>query len=343
MDIKSLKIKKNIIFFIGLIIIFIFFYKISDIVLLFFIGFVLASALNPLINRLEKKMPRGIAVTLAFIAGFIILVSIIIPLINVLISQGSLFIKNAPAYWAKIDVIRAKYAVLSENSAFIPSLSSVINRLYLYSSQLLSKSLDFTISIASSLGILIALLLIIFLMLSDKEHLKQSFLDFFPDEMRAKAEDISTNISKKVGGYVIGQLLSMIATGLLTSIGLIIAGIDYAILLGIITGAMDIVPLIGPVIALSLAILSALSENPALIIWVLVVFGIVQWLGNEFIRPIIFSKTLNLHPLVILFSLIVAGKLIGVVGVIIAPAIAATIQVLIQELYINQIRAKTET
>ena len=125
-----------------------------------------------------------------------------------------------------------------------------------------------------------------------------------------------------------------------TVIGLTICRIEYALLLGIIAGILDIIPIVGPTIALILGIAAALTKGWVWIIPTIAVYMIAQWISNQLVRPIVFGKFMQLHPLIVLFSFFVAAQFLGVWGVIIAPAIAATIVTLFDELYIKTINAR---
>ena len=155
--------------------------------------------------------------------------------------------------------------------------------------------------------------------------------------MKEKADEIIEAISKKIAGYVVAQITTMSSVGLIMTLGLLIAGIDYALLLGLITAVLDIIPVVGPAIALVICLITAYKGGALALVAVLVVFIIAQWAENNLVRPYIFGKFLDLHPLIIYLFLFITAQYLGIVGVIFAPAIAATVCVLIQELYIKNI------
>ena len=129
----------------------------------------------------------------------------------------------------------------------------------------------------------------------------------------------------------------MFIVGLMTAIGLFFINIEYALLLGIITGILDIVPIVGPTVALALCMIMAYQNGAGGVLLVLFIFLLVQWISNNLVRPVVFGRFLDLHPLVIIFALLVAAQFLGVWGVILAPAIAAMICVLFDELYIKTV------
>ena len=130
----------------------------------------------------------------------------------------------------------------------------------------------------------------------------------------------------------------MASVGIVMAIGLAICGVEYAILLGLITAVLDIVPVIGPAIALIIALIISFKSGMMAVLCVIGVFAVAQLIENNLVRPYVFSKFLNLHPLIIYLFLLITAKYLGIIGVLFAPAIAATVVVLIEELYIKNMK-----
>ena len=134
------------------------------------------------------------------------------------------------------------------------------------------------------------------------------------------------------------QIVTMASVGVVMTIGLLIAGIEYAFLLGLLTGILDIIPVVGPGIALVIGLITTYQLGIGAIIAVIISFAVAQVVENQLVRPYIFGKFLDLHPLMIYLFLFIMAKYAGVVGVIFAPAVAAIVAVLIQELYIKHLQ-----
>ena len=203
-----------------------------------------------------------------------------------------------------------------------------------------NHSLSFTAGIFQFTVIAVAITMIVYYILVDKNYLQDKFLQLFPPDMKEKASDISATISNKVGGYVRAQILSMVAVGVMVAFILIILGVEYSTLLGLISGILDIIPLLGPTIALGLILLVAYPLGGLKIFLIIIGFLIVQQISNYVVRPLLFGKFMALHPLMIFLALFLAQQFLGFWGVILSPAIAATICVLIDELYIKPINLK---
>ena len=134
----------------------------------------------------------------------------------------------------------------------------------------------------------------------------------------------------------------MLAIGLMQMLVLLMLGVDYPLLLGLITGLMDIVPVLGPTIALVIILLVAYPVGIVKLILLLVTFFLIQQASNIVVRPLLFGKFMKLHPLTIFLALFVCEQFLGFLGVLLSPAIASTICVLIDELYIKPINEKSD-
>lgn len=327
----------SIVMFIAFVLATLFIFQIIDVLLLLFASFIISSALFPFVDWMSKKLPRGLVVLFVFIIGILIILTILIPFITIIISQTEEFIKKTPVYWQTLINFSDDIEIFAINSGLIPDYSQIISNITKIGQELLSKSIGFTINLFSGLAAALTLAVIVLFLLLDKNDLKKGYIKLFPPKYREKADQITETISKKVGGYVRGQLLLMLAVGLLTAVGLKIAGLEFALLLGIIAGILEIIPLIGPVIAAVPGVLVGLAQDPILGLWALLVYIIVQRIENHFLTPLILGKFLEMHPLIIIIAILIAAKTLGVFGVILSPAIAAAIYVLVQELYIKKI------
>lgn len=328
---------KNVVFVILVIIILKFLSLISGITLLFFASYVIACSLNPIVDKLEKKMNRPLSVTIVMLGTFVVSIAFFVPIIVVAFKQIQGFISILPRQLDLLQDFIINHRFFGYKLHELVNFDALLKSSSSMATGIVNQSINLTIGIFQGVIFLLAICMIVFYFLIDKKTLKEGFIRFFPEKMKDKARYITANISHKVGGYVIAQLLSMFAVGLLTAIGLFILKIDYALLLGLITGVLDIIPIIGPTIALILCLLITYQMGPLWITLVIVMFLSAQWIAANLVRPIVFGKFLDLHPLVIIFALLVCGQFLGVWGVILAPALAATVCVLFDELYLKPV------
>lgn len=342
MPFKEYFTTKNVIFLILILIVLKCLSQITVIALLFFASFVIASSLNPIVDKLEKKMKRSAAATLVICGTLVTSIVFFIPIIFVAIKQVKGFLTILPEKLEFIQNFIFTHEFYGHKIPEFVNLDSIIKSSQPFATGLVNQSINITLGVTQGILFFLAICMIVFYFMADKEVIKKGLIRLFPPKIKEKAGEVYENISHKVGGYVIAQLLNMVAIGLLTAIGLGLIKVDYALLLGLITGVLDIIPLVGPTIALILCLLMAYQSGLLGVVLVFIVFLTAQWLSNNLVRPVIFGRFLDLHPLVIIFSLLVSAQFLGVWGVILAPAIASLICVLFDEIYIKTINKGDE-
>lgn len=332
---------KNIAFTIMLCIFIYFLSKITDIALMIFASFVLASTLLPLVNKLEKKMPRALASALVMVALILGIFLVFIPLAMFALEQFVVLIKNLPHY---IDILHkiASFKIFGYSLSGILEPVHITDMLNSVSSKVLQTTISATGIIATSATGMLAIALMTFYICVDYETFKKGFIKLFPHDLKDKARGIIDSVTQKVGGYVFAQLVSMIFVGVLFWLGLLIMGHKHALMLGFIAFALDLIPVVGPALALVLALATSITAGIPYCIGVAVVFGIAQVLENQFLRPLIFSKFMDINPLVVIISLLVGAKFLGLWGVILAPVVASVFIVLIEELYVKAINQEEQ-
>lgn len=328
---------KNVIFFIIAILFIIFVTKIKDIAILFFASYVIACSLNPLVDKLSKKINRSLSSGIVLFGMLGIIFAFFTPLFGMLGHEIKSFVLHIPQYIDSLKTLATDIPFINRTQLANIDVTSVLASATDVTTNFVNQSINISINVAQAIVYLIAATIIIYYFMADKEKIREGYLLLFPENMKEKAADIISSISAKIGGYVVAQVATMSGVGIIMTIGLLISGIEYALLLGLITAILDIIPVIGPAIALIICLITAFKSGAVAMVLVLIVFAVAQLAENNLIRPFIFSKMLNLHPLIIYLFLFITAQYLGIIGVVFAPAIAATVCVLIDELYIKSI------
>lgn len=330
---------KNLIFFIITILFIILICKNVDIALLFFASFVISCSLNPLADKLVEKteMNRTTAALIVLGGGALLCLLIIVPTIFLATSEISSFADKFPKYVDEFDEFITTSPLLAQAGIHGLDGDAIASGLSASSADILKNLVDVGKNIGSGFVYFVISLMLIFYFISDREVIRKTFLRMFPSEIRKKAGNILDIISQKIGGYITALVVTMMSVGVVMVIGLTILKIPYALLLGLITAVFDIVPVVGPTIAFIICIITTYQIGASAVISVIAVFAVAQIIENQFVRPYIFGKMLNLHPILIYLFLFIAAKYMGITGVIFAPAVAATVCVLIEELYMKKL------
>jgi len=170
---------------------------------------------------------------------------------------------------------------------------------------------------------------ILFYLLKDGEKLPNFILKICPPRMH----EIFHDMDKQISSYIQGQILVSMCIGAMVTIGFLIIGMKYALLLGFLAMITSVVPYLGPVIAITPAVIIALVTSPFMLIKLAIVWTVVQLIEGKFISPQIMGKSLSIHPITIIFVLLTAGSLFGVPGVILGIPGYAIIKVLVTHLF----------
>ncbi|GLC89104.1 AI-2E family transporter [Lysinibacillus piscis] len=174
---------------------------------------------------------------------------------------------------------------------------------------------------------------ILFYLLKDGEKLPQFMLKICPPRARKEIHAILHDMDKQISSYIQGQILVAMCIGTMVTIGFLIIGMKYALLLGFLAMITSVVPYLGPVIAITPAVIIALVTSPLMLVKLAVVWTIVQLVEGKFISPQIMGKSLSIHPITIIFVLLTAGSLFGVPGVVLGIPGYAILKVLVTHLF----------
>ena len=313
---NKLGYSQNIIFLLGVIVYIICLFTITDIALMFFATYVVACALNPIVDKLEKKCNRNIAAAIVF-GGFV--GGILLMFLPIIILGGKEIANLATQYPQYVDKIKD----FVMNSPVVQEFAN-------------SGGLLASVTSISKGGIYVFVALIFtYFLIVDRDKILDGIIRFFPKKSRKRMKEFFIISEEKLSRFVSGQFIASASVGLIMVIGLLILKVDSAVILGCTAAVLDIVPIVGPAIALVICLAVTYKFGWTVVILTAVIFAIAQIAENNLVKPYVFGKFMDLHPIVIYIFLFVCAKYFGVVGAIFAPAIAADTCVFIEELYLK--------
>ncbi|MEI1422709.1 AI-2E family transporter [Bacillus cabrialesii] len=283
--------------------------------------------LNPIVDFLERRRIRRIYSILLLYLLIIGLITItIVSIIPFLKEQIMSLIDNIPRY---VDIVENQTKQLI-GSNFVNQAQQTMN---INISDLATKVSDQAATIVNStftgvgnfIGALTEIIIsivtvpfILFYLLKDGKKLPVYILKFVPTRLKEQTYTVLSEMNHRLSSYIRGQIIVSFCIGFLLFIGYLIIGLDYASLLAIIAACTSIVPYLGPTIAITPAIIIAIVTSPLMLLKLVIVWTIVQLIEGKLISPQIMGKNLHIHPITIIFLLLTAGKLFGVVGIILA-------------------------
>ncbi|MBW6513954.1 MAG: AI-2E family transporter [Candidatus Syntrophosphaera sp.] len=323
----------------------------SSILVKLLLAIVLAYILDPLVTRLEfKRIPRWLAILLvyALIGGIIAWLSAwFIPR---LIAEGNQFItllgrtdRPISEIILELPFIQPLYEMLLKLDVNIPQMElagKFVNFIESASAQIwkLPKLLfDNYPVIVNAIMVIFTIPIFGFFILNDKQKLRQAIVKLVPGRYFELALILLNKVDETVGRYMRAILLEMLSVSIMSTIALTIVGVPYAIVIGIIAGITNMVPYIGPWIGGIIAVLTVFLTGfpPIMAVWVALAMFIVQGLDNYIVYPTVIGKTIRMHPLLVLLTVLAGGYFGGVIWMLISVPLVFMVYSLVKELYIN--------
>lgn len=313
-----------------------------DVAIMLFISLVFACSLNPIVDKLENKMPRPVATCIVLFGALSILGLLLAFIFMLGAYQISELIKEYPNYVKNLnEAIKgsALFQTMGITKIDIDGLTASI-------ANSTEGAIDYIVGLIKGMGSSFAYcltgLIFLFFFMQDKKSIKETILKYFPVNIKDRTAEIIDSISSKMGGYVFAQTMAVLSVFIVNAVGLLILQNPYAISIAVIAAILDIVPVVGPAIAIVICLIGVYEFGVKVLISTLIVMVVAQLVENNLVRPYAFSKLMDLHPTIIFLSLILGGKYFGFIGVLFGPAMAATICVLLDELYVKNIKEKDE-
>ena len=301
----------------------------------FILGGALAYIMHPLVTWLEKRMPgrnrrpvlaRVLSIFIMFAVMAGLLAGGLIVVLPPVVEQFRLFIDSLPVLISDARVavenwnrelsgaipeeIRLQIQEAIQNAGVV--LVSAAQGVMVRTIGVVSGALTIVIGLA-------ALPLFLYYVLKDREKLVDGMVSVFPPGPRVHARNVITVVNHVFSSYVRAQLLLGLVVGVLVFIGLTLLGVKFAIILAVVAGVFELVPIIGPWLGAIPGIVVVLATSPEKFFWVVLVYFGVQLLENSLLVPRIQSRALHVHPVLILVVIIVGSEVAGLWGVILGP------------------------
>lgn len=291
---------------------------------------------RPFVEMLVKRRtPRMLAVLVAYLVVFSLITLLMLFVVPVLVQQVNELISLFPQ---ALELAEEQFSEL--RFRFPKELDAVISQAQ---EQVGGVALSLAANIpASAVGffggifnIVIAWLLA-FYILKDAPAINETIMELLPERYRDNVAHIFNEVNSAVGGYLRGQVIIALAVGVMITVWLLILGVEFAFLLGLLSGVLNIVPYLGAIVGGGAAAIVALYDSPQQAILVIIGIAIIQQVDALVISPFVMRHTVNLHPTVIVFALLMGVTLIGFVGLLFAIPIAAALKAILLHFVFNK-------
>ncbi|MCM3744454.1 AI-2E family transporter [Sporosarcina luteola] len=309
---------------------------IKAIILPLLLGGVLYYMTEPIQRFLESRnIPRWGSI-LIIVAGLLIVLAIFISIIGPHVTkQVNNLVENAPTLSKKFDDMRSMLGNLEE---YLPpslqgSIDSATDTIQAMAVNFGKWIVQFLQSFFQAIFLLVLVPFFFIFMLKDHEKFAPIIYDLFSGERREWVKKTLSDIDNVLRSYIQGQFLISTILAALIFIGYLILGLEYALLLAIFALFMNLIPFIGPWIAVAPALIIAFMDKPKLVIGVAIVTLVAQQIDSNLITPNVMGKSLDIHPLTVITIILAAGNIAGFVGIIVGVPVYAVGKVIVRNIY----------
>ncbi len=299
------------------------------------LGFTLAAALEPLVARLEQRLPRLLAVAVVYAVLAMLLAGVLWAVVPSVWNQLQGFGTGIPDIAARARQLLPP----AIGNLFGDSLTNALK------SQLTGGKpgapLSVPMAITAGLADIIAMLFVSIYTLLGKSGMREFVLSLLPKARRPRVREVMGSMADAMGGYVRGALVNGVIMGVLTAIGLLILGVRFALVLGLLTGLLEIVPVIGPILAGAIIVAFTLLQDPARAVVALIFMIALQQLEGHILVPNIMRSQSDISPVLAIVAVLAGAEVGGLLGVAVSLPIAAALTVLVREVIAPAIRKQT--
>ena len=315
-----------------------FVYQVRAVVLVLLLTLLFSVIISRPVDYLARKgLGRGLGtltvfgtLTLALALGGVALGSVVESQAQQLVEDLPTLLSNAQHF---IEGVQSRFGLdinLPDSQQLLDSARSFL------SGGAFSTFISVGAGVANVVSLAVVVLISTIFAVARPAPLVNGFVVLFPAGRRERVREILEKMYKNVQRWFLGQLASMTIIGLLFTIALFFIGVPFALLLGILSGLLAFIPFVGPAISVIPPILLALAQEPISALWVLLAYAGVQFVEGNIVQPVVMSRAVSLHPVIIVFALLIMGTLFGFIGVLLAIPLVAALHVLVHELWVKR-------
>ena len=295
------------------------------------IAMFLAMALNPAVEFLVRRgMRRGAAVGIVFVGAILVIVGIAATFVPILVREVNDFADAVPGYIDDVTRGQGRLGFLEREYQIVEKARDAIEKSGAGGVLgLSSTALTVTMSILNAVIAVVTIAFLTLFMLLEGPAWVQRIYSLIGEPAQPRWRKVGGNIYRTVGGYVTGNLAISLIAGVVSTSVLLVLGVPYAVALGLIVGLLDLIPLAGAMIAAVIVSAVGFLHSTTAGIVLVIFFVLYQQLENHVLQPLVYGRTVQLSPLVVLVAVLMGAKLAGVIGALGAIPVAGAIQVIV--------------
>jgi predicted PurR-regulated permease PerM len=313
-------------------------WKIQEALLLLLLAIIFATAIEPLVNRLRRgPFSRGQGILIVYTTLFVGVAAIVFFFVPPLVDQATTFVMTMPD---RVSALRPQI----EQIEFSPVRSALL-RAVGEAPIAVQRSLEEPAiaaqgeqlvaaggALAHTVFSMLTVFLLAYYWLAERSTIKRSVLRLVPPARAGRVNATWLAVEAKLGNWVRGQLLAMLALGVMAAVACALLGLPNPVLLGVLAGVAEIIPLVGPFLAFLPAVLVALAVDPTKVLFLVPTAIVIQQIEGNILIPRIMSHTVGVSPLTVILGILIGSIVYGPAGAFLAVPVAAAIQVILGEI-----------
>jgi predicted PurR-regulated permease PerM len=310
-------------------------YRFNGVVFILFIAILMGTVIRPIVAWLySRRLPRIAGVILVYLVLLALLISFLLLLFPLIVEQGITIAASVPDYYQSLRewVVNFPNQWIARLGEFIPATLPGLEPVPQTGEQMLASSgqaLGFAASAIKLILAATAVLLLAFHWTLDGPRIIQSLLLLVPKGQRERMSELISAMENKVGFYIAGQGVLCLIIGIMALVAYLLIGLPNALVLALIAGVMEALPMIGPLLGAIPASVIALSISPSKLVWVIVATIVIQQVENSLLVPRVMRKAVGVNPFVSLLAIFAFSSLFGIAGALMAIPIAAILQLIL--------------
>lgn len=307
----------------------------SQVIFIFFVAIIIGTVIRPAVTWLYLRgMPRIVGIILVYLLVFVLVIGFMLLLFPLIADQIGKILSSLPDYYQSLRAWMSSVPIqmISRLGTSLPSTLSIMKPVQATGQDALASAeqiLGYAMSATRVIFLGMAIVLLSFYWTLYGPRTIQSLVLLLPIGQRERMRDLVTAMETKVSAFVTGQAFLCLAIGIMALIAYMLIGLPNALVLAIIAGVLEAVPMIGPALGALPAGVIALSVAPSKLIWVIVATVVIQELENHLLVPRVMRKAVGVNPFVSLLSLFAFSSLLGIGGALMAIPIAAILQLIL--------------
>jgi putative permease len=311
-------------------------YKLADLLTVVILSFLIAYILDPVASFMEARgLSRSTATAIIFLVFFLIIALNVWLVLPGIFSQLFVLQKQLSSGGTDNMILALQDFIKNSVGAFDVESIDLKGKMESLMAAASAEVMVILSNIGSIMSAVAIIPFVVYFFLRDGRNMKKVFISYVPNRYFEITLNIMHKIDGQLGGYLRGQFTEATVVGLLGTIALLILNVKYSIIIGIFAGLANMIPYVGPVAGAVPAIIVTLVNGGSMttIIYIVIAFALVQFIDNMIVQPIVLSKSVDLHPLIIVFAVLIGGKFFGLLGLLLAVPAAGMIKVTSSEIY----------